>query len=350
MLLAKVRKPGTVAKIIQGIATSHTPLLTLDGDEWHNRSQADRNNKRLSLADGTLLDYDALVALRGEPYGEIATQENYNRLSAICQGHLDTLAQAIADADPDVIVIVGDDQAELYQPGNMPAIAVYYGDTVVTHAMEDDLPDWMKQVARGYAMDEVHEFPGHAGLAMDIIHGLIDREVDVAIANQNPVGTGFGHAFGFPAERLFGDRKIPMVPLLLNTYYPPNVLSPARCYSVGQKLRQAIEASPMDLKVAILASGGLSHFVVEEEFDRSVMAGLSDPEGRILKALPREAMLEGTSEVLNWIVTAGSVSHLPLKWKAYEPVRRSPAGTGIGCGFAIWEDDPVASTSEGAGV
>ncbi|MCZ8018662.1 hypothetical protein [Novosphingobium sp.] len=327
-----------MAKIVLGIATAHTPLLTLDSDEWYNRSLADRKNSRLSLADGRLVDYDELVKLRGEPYAADATPENYARLAGICQAHLDTLAGALAKANVDVVVIVGDDQAELYRPGNMPAIAVYYGDTILTHPMGEDLPDWMNQVARGYAMDKVHAFPGHAGLAMDIIHGLIDREVDLAIADENPEGRGFGHAFGFPAERLFGGKDIPMIPVMLNTYFPPNVLSPSRCFSVGAKLREAIEASPLDLRVAVLASGGLSHFVVEEELDRTVMGALGDPTGEALSAIPREAMLEGTSEILNWILTAGSVTHLPLKWSAYEPIRRTPAGTGIGCGFAIWSE------------
>jgi hypothetical protein len=163
--------------------------------------------------------------------------------------------------------------------------------------------------------------------------------VDLGVANAvpDPDKAGFGHAFGFPAERLFGGKEIPMVPVMLNTYYPPNVLSPARCHDIGRKLRAAIEASPEDLRVAVLASGGLSHFVVEDEIDRQLLEGLADPEGAALRALPREALLEGSSEILNWILTAGAVSHLPLAWSAYEPIRRTPAGTGIGCGFAIWQ-------------
>jgi hypothetical protein len=326
-----------MAEIVLGIATSHTPLLTLDSDEWHNRSNADRMNPSLSLADGRLVDYDTLVSLRGEQFADVATPENYHRLAEICQGHLDRLAEAIASADLDVIVVVGDDQAEFYQPGNMPAIAVFCGDQVKTHAMGPDLPAWMNQVAQGYAMDRAHIFPGHSELAKDIVCGLMEQDVDLAIASENPPGRGFGHAYGFPAERLFREAAIPMVPVLLNTYYPPNVLSPARCYSVGERLRRAIEASDLDLRVGVLASGGLSHFVVEEDLDRAVMAGLGDPTGATFRSLPKEAMLEGTSEVLNWIVTAGAVTHLPLKWSAYEPIRRTPAGTGVGCGFAIWE-------------
>lgn len=329
-----------MAKIVLGIGTSHSPMLTLGGEDWHNRAAADLINKRLSLADGTLVDYPTLASLRGEPYADIAVPAVFREIAARCQTHLDRLADAIASAQPDVIVIIGDDQDELYSPGNMPAIALYWGDDVVTHSFDDEIPPWMQTVAEAYGMDETHVFPGHAAFGHELIRSLIDQDVDLAIANTvaDPEKAGFGHAFGFPAERLFGGKAIPMIPILLNTYYPPNVLSPSRCHDIGRKLKAAIEASPSNLRVAVLASGGLSHFVVEEELDRSVMEGLKDPEGTALRAIPREALLEGSSEILNWVMMAGAVSHLQLQWSAYEPIRRTPAGTGIGCAFAIWGD------------
>lgn len=329
-----------MARVVLGIGTSHSPLLTLEGDEWHNRSQADRANPRLSMADGRLVDYETLVALRGEPYGEDATPERFRVIAARCQAHLDRIAEEIAAAKPDVIIIVGDDQSELYTPGNTPAMAIYFGEEVKTHSYDDEIPEWMATVARGYAMDETHVFPGAPGFALDLIDGLIARDVDVGVANAvpDPDKAGFGHAFGFPAERLFGGIEIPMVPVMLNTYYPPNVLSPSRCHDIGRKLREAIEASPADLRVAVLASGGLSHFVVEEELDRQVIEGLGDPEGTALRAISRAALLEGSSEILNWIMVSGAVAHLPLDWVEYEPIRRTPAGTGIGCAFAVWKE------------
>jgi hypothetical protein len=330
-----------MARIVLGIGTSHSPMLTLDGEDWHNRARADRANSRLSLADGSLVDYDTLVSLRGEPYADVATPKTFRAISDRCQAHLDRIADSIARVKPDVIVIVGDDQSELYSPGNTPAIAVFYGAEVKTHSFDDEIPDWMKTVARGYGMDETHVFPGHVEAARAIIDGLIDRDVDLGVAESvpDPDKAGFGHAFGFPAERLFGGIEIPMVPVMLNTYYPPNVLSPARCHDIGRKLREAIEAVPGDLRVAVLASGGLSHFVVEEELDRQLLDGLADPDGAALRSMPREALKEGSSEILNWVLTAGAVGHLPLSWIEYEPIRRTPAGTGIGCAFAVWEEE-----------
>ncbi|MBN8816501.1 MAG: hypothetical protein J0J06_13765 [Sphingomonas sp.] len=328
-----------MAKVVLGIGTSHSPLLTIAGGDWHARAEADRRNGSLTLADGRMLSYDQLVQERGEPYTAVATSEKFSELAQVSQAELDKLGEAIAEAQPDVVVIVGDDQDELYSPGNMPALAIFWGQKVIMHAMPDDLPPWMKSMAKGYAMDARHEFAGHPELALDIIKGMMDRGADLAICKDVPDTNeaGFGHAFGFPVQRLFGGKKIPIIPVMLNTYFPPNVLSANRCFDIGVMLREAIEASKLDLRVAIIASGGLSHFVVEEELDRSVVEGLKDPTGAALRALPREALLQGSSEILNWVVTAGAVAHLPLRSATYTPVRRTPAGTGIGLAFATWK-------------
>jgi hypothetical protein len=56
-----------------------------------------------------------------------------------------------------------------------------------------------------------------------LIRGLIARDVDVGSARivRDPETRGFGHAYGFIVDRLFRGRSIPMIPLLLNTYFPP---------------------------------------------------------------------------------------------------------------------------------
>lgn len=330
-----------MAKIVLGIGTSHSPLLTVPGEEWHHRAAADHKNLRLTLADGRAMNYTELVAERGEKYADVAVPEKFVEFANNSQKHLDGLAAAIAEAKPDVVVIVGDDQAELYSPGNMPAVALFWGEMVAMHAMPSELPEWMQSMAKGYAMDALHQFPGHPDLALEIIKGMMDRGVDLAICKDvpEPEKAGFGHAFGFPVKRLFGGKEIPIIPMMLNTYFLPNVPSANRCFDVGLKLRESIEFSDLDLRVAVIASGGLSHFVVEEELDRNVMEGLGDPTGATLRKIPQEALLEGSSEILNWVVTAGAVSHLPLQTAEYIPARRTPAGTGVGLGFAIWKED-----------
>jgi hypothetical protein len=60
-------------------------------------------------------------------------------------------------------------------------------------------------------------------------------------------------------------------------------------------------------KVAIVASGGLSHFIVDEEIDRMALDGLLKQDGQKLSHLPLERlMVLGTGEILNWIAAAGA--------------------------------------------
>jgi phage/plasmid primase-like uncharacterized protein len=113
-----------MAKIVLGAATSHSPLLTLESAEWHNRGAADRVNKNLTLVDGQRVGYEALVELRGEPWGEACTVERFEQIAQRCQANLDRIAADLAEARPDVVIIIGDDQDELYSPGNMPAMAL----------------------------------------------------------------------------------------------------------------------------------------------------------------------------------------------------------------------------------
>lgn len=330
-----------MAEIVLGLAASHSPLLTLDWQEWRHRAEADLANSHLNLSDGRFVTYDELSAERGQPFAAIATPEEFEAAASRCQQGLDRLADVLESVAPDIVVVIGDDQGELFARSNTPMIAIYYGDEVATNDIwgRDDKPEWMNEMGKGYAMDEVHRFPGAKALGLDVIRGLVERHVDVGASSHvdDPKVAGFGHAFGFIAERLFRARTIPMLPVLLNTYFPPNVMSSARAFEVGGAIRAAIENSASDARVAVIASGGLSHFVVDEPLDRQVLAGLSPGRSDLLTSIPPGALNSGSSEILNWIMTAGAADHLPLAWAEYEPIRRTAAGTGIGVAFACWK-------------
>jgi len=338
-----------MARIVLGAGSSHTPMLTLPAEEWAHRAAADYANPLLNLSDGRFVSYDQLLAEVGDRYEAVASVEGLSRQAILCQAALDRLADTLERVAPDVVVIVGDDQEELFSPGNQPAVAIFYGDEVVTSSKfsAEELPDWMQAVGRGYLMDDAHVLPGAPGLAHDVIAGLVDRGVDIAISARvdDPAKAGFGHAYGFIVQRLFKDRCIPVLPVLLNTYYPPNVPSAVRCHDIGQALRQAIEASPLDLRVAIIASGGLSHFIVDEALDRGVLEGMASGASEGLRTIPRAALNSGSSEILNWVLAAGAIGDLPLAWCEYQPVYRTPAGTGVGIAVALWE---VADCLEGS--
>ena len=129
---------------------------------------------------------------------------------------------------------------------------------------------------------------------------------------------------------------MPIVPIMLNTYYPPNQPTPRRSYALGAAVRRAIESWDGRARVAVLASGGLSHIIVDEALDREVLAGLEGHDPQRLAAVPRAKMKGGTSEILNWIALGGAVGPMTMTLVDYVPGYRSLPSTGCGMAFAYW--------------
>lgn len=332
-----------MAKIVLGLGCSHTPLLALKTKDWAHRAEADMSNPVLNMSDGRLLTYPQLLEEVGPRYTDIVTPEILQSKALACAASVEKLADALEEAAPDLVIIVGDDQAELFSLAIQPSIAVFYGKQLITSDKrygDPHAPDWMQDIGRDYLMDDNHLVRGAPDFALELIAGMIDHEIDVtSLARvEDPKKGGFGHAFGFIIKRLFRGRDIPVVPVLLNTYYPPNVPSARRCHDIGKALNAIIRASASDLRIAIVASGGLSHFVVDEELDRGVIAAIESGNEDYLRNLPRGALNSGSSEILNWVLTAGALGDLPLAWQDYQALYRTPAGSGVGAGFLIWKN------------
>ena len=199
-------------------------------------------------------------------------------------------------------------------------------------------PTWARDAsARYYESETAKDYPVDTALAAHLVQHLVEAEFDVAVADSLPEGRGEGHAFGFVHRRLLGGAELPVVPIFLNTYYPPNQPTPQRCHRLGQALRAAVESLPGDKRVGIVASGGLSHFTVDEALDAQVMQALRDKDSQALCALPRQLLNSGNSEIRNWICLAGATEHLALQRMDYIAAYRTPAGTGAGMCFAVWQ-------------
>jgi hypothetical protein len=333
-----------MAQIVLGIGTSHTPMLNAAADEWPLFEEIDRQRAHLHK-DGRRATYDELLAIAPPALRAELAPEKLARRHAEAMVALSRLNAALIGARLDAVVIIGDDQKEIYHEGNMPSVLVYRGETIPnvpnrTRAPAPDWatrPEWSKRAfARYYEASETRHYPVHAKLANHLIGALIDREFDVSSASALPEGEGEGHAFGFVHQRIMKGTVIPVVPIFLNTYYPPNQPSPRRCYKLGQAIRQAIEGYSEDLRIGVVASGGLSHFTVDEALDGEVIRALREKDASALQSLPREQLNSGSSEIRNWICAAGALEHLDLRWVHYSPGYRTPAGTGTGLCFGSW--------------
>lgn len=330
-----------MVNVVLGIGTSHSPMLAIDPALWLDRAQDDVVRDSLFLADGRVVPYAQLLRESDGKYAAVATPEIFADLDAKAQRALDRLAAVIAAANLDALVVIGDDQQELFSGAHVPAIAIYTGSEIVTHPKNEvtpNLPTWYQEANRGYLMDTIHRHPAAPELAAALVDGLIGVGVDLAVATDvnDPDRAGFGHAFGFVIERFCTERAIPILPVLLNTYFPPNVPRPGRCWDIGELIGRTLAEISGDQRVGIVASGGLSHFAVDEDLDRKVLAALKNRDADTLRSLSPASLRSGNSEILNWIMTAGALSGLEVTDEEYIPVHRTPAGTGVGLGFLTW--------------
>ena len=101
-------------------------------------------------------------------------------------------------------------------------------------------------------------------------------------------------------------------------------------------------------RVAVIASGGLSHFVVDEDLDHQVLDGITARDAGALGSLSRDQLRSGNSEILNWIAAAGALESLAPTVLDYVPGYRTPAGTGAGMAFARWDDARITCTTTSA--
>lgn len=336
-----------MAKIVLGIATSHGPMLSTPWEKWGARVEADRQNDAHPFR-GETYGFDQLVAARrDEDLANQITPELWKTRSETCRKAIDALAAKYAEVAPDVAVVIGNDQREMFTEDNFPAFSVYWGETIENRPRTEEqiamLPPGIAVAERGHAPPEDAAYDGLPSLGRHIIQSLMDREFDVAASSRLPTGSGYSngipHAYGFIYRQIMKDQVIPNVPVLLNTFYPPNQPSAARCYKFGKALKQAIKSWDSDQRVAVFASGGLSHFVIDEDLDRAVLDALQTHDADKLIAIPDDRYQSGTSEIKNWIPLSAIMTDCGFEMTLvdYVPCYRSEAGTGNAMGFAYWQ-------------
>ncbi len=324
-----------LATIVLGLGTSHSPQVSVPWTKWGLLREKDETDPRL--------DYPALANRARRGIEQDLSEQQWRQRSEACQKAVAALGDVLRAAHPDAVVVLGDDQHEQFLDDNLPALAIYHGKSlsVPKHAGHDLAP-WKAAEEEGWA-DTASEYPAEAELGEHLVRSLTSEEFDVARTNRLREGVGVGHAFSFLYRRILPGRKLPIVPVMVNTYFPPNQPTPRRCYALGRALRGAIHAWDRDARVAIMASGGLSHVVIDEDLDRLTLDAMSRKDSATLCSLPRDKLRGGTSEILNWVALAGAMEPMKMHLLDYIPAYRSPAGTGCGMAFAYWT--PVASAA-----
>ena len=335
-----------MAKIVLGMGSSHGPMLSTPPEEWGQRVEADKYRLEL-FYQGKKWAFDDLAQERAGEHLENEVQlEKMRERHAACQRAIDRLADVFAEVHPDVAVIFGDDQEEVFLDDNMPAFLVFWGDTFDNVPLSEEEAGrrgpGLAVAAWGHSPPERQVIQGVPDLATLMIDRLMTADFDISHSRDLPPGLygnhSIPHAYGFFYRRIMHDQIIPNVPVFLNTFYPPNQPSMRRSYDFGKVIGQAIRDWDSDKTVAVLASGGLTHFVIEEDIDQDFLTALRNRDEAHLRGLQSKYFNAGSSEIRNWLAMAGALAHTDLKMDLidYVPCYRSHAGTGNAMGFATW--------------
>ena len=153
------------------------------------------------------------------------------------------MRKKLTQANPDVLITIGNDHLHQFFMDNMPAFLIgkmdQYDGTFYDETREFGLPTC--------------KLPGDVELSDAIMEGAFDRGVDFAYSNELTID----HSIVVPMIFVRPEMDIPIVPILTNCIAPPMPRA-KRFYEVGKAIRAAIDSLPTNKRIGVLVSGHLS--------------------------------------------------------------------------------------------
>ena len=272
---------------------------------------------------------------RADPKARDTVYEGFSRMR-----------EEIQRAKPDALVVVATDHGRIYPLNHQPQFVL--GVSARARGIGDaGLPTC--------------EVPIHQKVAQQILEGCIEAGVDLAYSED----VSIDHSFVTPLMLTTPDLDIPIVPLVQNTRMPP-MPTLQRSYKVGEVLGQVLRTASGG-KVAVLGTGGLSHWVGDEprrnflqqpagtrfgheqefplvlgergeinsQFDREFLGTLERGAAvQFVREWSNERLVEvggnGAQEIRNWLLVAGVAQDAPLEVLAYAAVPEWHTGSAVG--------------------
>jgi len=230
------------------------------------------------------------------------------------------LRVSLVQAEPDVLIVIGTDHFQTFSYDLMPVFTIGRGVALWTWG---EFGSGVKRLRGMPALsDALHADLVHAGFD---VAGSADMRLD--------------HAYSCPLTFLAPDDSLPVVPLSVVAFVPP--LPPlARCRALGTALREGIERQQAAARVAIVGTGGISHWVgvpetgrINPEFDRQFLDLFERSDVDALDSLDDETLVReggpGAGELRSWMVVLGAAGSSGARRLAYEPVDAWITGTSL---------------------
>ena len=300
---------------ILGLGCSHGPIILTPPEVWA------KGRERVFAR---IPDYQPpaqLLEELGQDNGLSQDQRDHKRVVESFQ----VLHDRLHEWNPDVLMIIGDDQAENFLQDNLPPFCLYTGANV------DGYP-FQRPAARVNLWNAEPEtkftFQCPKDFAQDMRNDLIRNGVDMASSSAlKGWDWGLAHAIINPLMFLDPEGKFPLLPLFVNCYgeeagpdYPPRP-TPKRCYEVGRAIRRFLDTRSE--RVAVVASSSWSHSFLAHKFQcrsidietdqRNLELVRTGQGSKLAELSPEEIQESGDHEILNWIIALGILGDRPAE-------------------------------------
>ena len=284
--------------LVSALAASHAPNILLEpGREWED-----------------FMDLHYSMAPSGS--ASRPTFEQQKKLRQDAEKAFAVLRADLEQAKPEVLIVVANDQFVNFFWNNIPTFFVTVGDEV-----------------KGQFTQHKFHYKNHKELGKAIVRAGMENGIDFSYGEHIELQ----HTQNVPLYFLLPKPTIPILPIYVNTWVDP-APPPRRCYQVGELIRSVANRSPE--RIAILATGGLSHFPgsprigeIDESFDHKLLDVMRQGNGKSLVDYSVQDLLQaGDSEFLNWMVVVGAIGDAKASYTAY-----MPDFVATGWGFVSWK-------------
>lgn len=224
--------------------------------------------------------------------------------------------------DPDVLVVLSNDHLHNFFLDNFPAICIG-----AAESYESPIEHWLKAKRR--------TFKGDQRLGAYLLQEALAADFDPSFSMEMVLD----HGSLTPLELADIDPALPIVPILFNCVQPP-MPSMRRCYQFGKFIGDALRNYDGVNKVAVLATGGISHDIatprmgmVNREFDETFLRLLEngDPQSVVRYATNFvHTAGNGAEEIRMWLAAMGIANGASFTTTYYRAVNDWYTGIGLG--------------------
>lgn len=226
------------------------------------------------------------------------------------------LRRRLAAARPDVLVMFVNDHLQNFAYDNVPAFCVGLADAYPAPS------------AGGAGLMRIppRQVPGAPDWARALLEAGLEGGIDFAYSYE----IESWDEISVPLHFLVPEGGVPIVPVYINCGAPP-LPSPRRCHAVGGFVGAFIRSRRATERVALLATGGISHWVgtpetgrINTDFDHRMLdhvaRGDVEPLLRLTWADIEREGGNGGQEIRNWLALLGAVPGWKGEVLAYEPL------------------------------